>query len=259
MDAPPPYIGVPAATVVFYSDMPWYEDIEAVRADSPMLADQLSQAFPGRRVIDEFEGVRFLTSGPTDFSFRPEYRAAHADWIGMRWRRRVGPWYEVLTDARQGTYRWLHTADPRVRPITYVEGLLRFRGSRDVLPQGEGLAGHANHEDGWYHLPSAEDEEAWRSLRWTAFEPIRAAPSPNAAVVRPAVVIGYDCLIGREVRGEWVRVVSLPTGTCDSGEMKPRLEEPGGWVRWTDGRELLYGFNDEVMYPPPPETASPGQ
>ena len=132
---------------------------------------------------------------------------------------------------------WVHTGDPRVTAISYEDAMLQITGGRRRVEDGAG---------GRYRTPEGEpvewpaygDTTALRALRFQATGPIRAAPHDSSRVIVPAVIQGEDCLVGREVQGEWLRGVSSDE-TCDFGRLDlPRETE--AWVRWTDGRDNLY-------------------
>jgi len=245
VETPPPYVGEVPAIVLFYHGQVWYEDVDALFREAPEDSLLLASIYPERGINDEFWSWSpfALLEGPDDFAFRPEHRSAHALRFSMRWRRHVGPWYEVLVDAPRGHYMWTHVGDPRVTAVHYADVMLQTTGSRTLVhTPGFGLL---DPEGKRIEEPVWSDTLAWRSLQMAAMTPIRSAPSDSAQIIVPAVVTGYDCLIGREIQGQWVRVVSPDGESCDSGELNPPLRGDGGWVRWTDGRELFYAANHD--------------
>ena len=215
----------------------------------PSDSAQYAIIYRSRGIIDKFWswGPAAIVEGPDGFRFRPEGRAAHGDRYYLRWRRHIGPWYEVLVDAPAGHYMWTHVGDPRVVVVTYADAMLQTVGSRAWVRDVE--RGVPLSPNGVPVLwPSLSDTAAFRALRMLARTPIRSAPTDSAQVIVPPVIVGYDCLIGREVRGEWLRVMSDTSDECASGELESPLSGDGGWVRWTDGRDLLYSVEIESYF-----------
>ena len=243
MSSPPPYVvDTPEQILVAYDTGLTWIDLDAPDSTSVRMREYFVQYDdpPTSGVRSEtswyfYPGLSLLNQeGP---SLRPEGRRNH--WVGFnaRWRRRSGPWYEILFDATEGTYLWVQ-AGPGIVAYSWDD---LFEASANRVSRKETFPSTACDEGGTV----IGETNATTIVCFT--QPIYTERDTTSVELVPRrSPLGCNLQVLQRDQ-DWLEVSNLTpecpnwNGDGTSPNIVPLFES--GWIRWHDGQHLLIGFD----------------